>query len=307
MHDLIVIGGGAAGLAAAAYALEKQLDLLVIAEQIGGKAGGRYQSAHGTPPTASMGEAVVELLAAQLAGHDEMVLHDATVKVTKTDGVFHVETAQHGVQQATTVVVATGVTPLPLDVPGGTKLVGYGLGYSVATYAQRLHGKVVAAIGPTHRALRGVHELSRIAAKVYWIGPDMTTLMSPLGTAIQYRDNVEALEGYQVTEIVGAEHVEAVVVARAGASRRLEVDAAFVDMGLKPNSSALQELVGLDMDGFIRIVETGATTLPGLYAAGDVTTAFGEQLLVAIGQGARAAVSAYEYLLSRPSARAVLS
>jgi thioredoxin reductase (NADPH) len=78
------------------------------------------------------------------------------------------------------------------------------------------------------------------------------------------------------------------------------VDAAFVDLGLAPNSTMVRRIVQTDLDGFIWVDDRNTTTQPGLFAAGDATTAFGEQVLIAIGEGARAALSAYDYLLTRP-------
>jgi thioredoxin reductase (NADPH) len=88
-----------------------------------------------------------------------------------------------------------------------------------------------------------------------------------------------------------------VIVARDGEVRRLPVDAAFADLSLVPNSAIVRSIAQTDQDGFIWVDERNATTQPDLFAAGDVTTAFGEQVLIAIGDGARAALSAYDYLL----------
>lgn len=298
MHDLLIFGGGGAGLAAAAYALDKQLDVQIIAERLGGKAGWQRHNSPLQPPPPSAGEAVSKLRE-RLTQQPDMVLHDAVTSIKKVNGVFHAETRHHGREEALAVIVATGVTPISLDVSGGKDLLGYGLGYSAATYAQELRGMVAAAIGSTTWAMRGVHELSRVASIVYWIGPSLKELMSPLGMGLQYRRNVKVFEGYRVAEVLGGERVEAVIIERAGELKRLDVDGVFVNLGLKPNNQLVEGLVGLDAEGFIRVSERGATALPGLFAAGDVTTHFGEQLLVAVGQGARAAVSAYDYVLSQ--------
>ena len=93
-------------------------------------------------------------------------------------------------------------------------------------------------------------------------------------------------------------------LARGAISRNLAVDAIFADLGLRPDSALVRPLLQTDATGFIPVDERGATAQPGLFAAGDVTTAFAEQVLVAVGQGARAAQSAYEYVLARPSLRA---
>lgn len=303
MHDLIIVGGGAAGLAAAAYGLDKQLAVRVISEHLGGKAGWQRHASDVQPAPLSAGEDVVRLLRERVAQRADLTLHDTVTAIAQANGVFQVETQRNGREEAQAIIIATGVTPIALDVPGGKELLGYGLGYSAATHAQALRGTVAAAIGATPRALRGVHELARIASMVYWIDPGLKELMSPLGIGLQYRHNVKVFEGFRVVEVLGAQRVEAIVVERAGEVQRLAVDGAFVDLGLSPNNALVGDLVKRDEAGFIQIAESGATTLPGMYAAGDVTTAFGEQLLVAVGQGARAAMNVYDYLLSRTMAR----
>lgn len=304
MRDVIIVGGGAAGLSAAAYALDKRLDVLVISENISGKAGWQRRVAGQQGGEPSIGELTVRLFADQVTSHVDQTMRDTVKSIASAGGVLSVETTRHGVQRAGAVIVATGVAPIPLDVPGADELLGYGLGYSAVTHAQLLAGKTVAALGSTPRALRGVHELSRIADKVYWIVENTIRLVSPLGIALQYRPNIEVFQGYRIAKIEGSFHVDAIEVERGNETQRLVVDAAFVDLGVRPHADFLKKLVRTDRGGFIAVDEFGATSLPGLYAAGDVTTAFSEQLLVAVGQGARAALSAYEYLLAHPSGRA---
>ncbi len=253
MRDLIIIGSGAAGLSAAVFALGKQLDVVAIYEDVGGKA-----------------------------------------------GTQQVETQRHGVLTATAVIVATGASPLPLDVPGAKALLNHGIGYSITTHTQLVAGKRVAVIGTTRRALRGVIELARSAAQIYLIAPDATNLTSALARTVAAEPNVQLLANYRVIEIAGRESVESVAVERDGEQSWLRVDAVFADLGLLPNSGIARRIAQVDPDGFILVDDTNATTLPGLFAAGDVTSTFGENILIAIGDGARAAAGAYEYILARP-------
>ncbi|HMO60250.1 MAG TPA: NAD(P)/FAD-dependent oxidoreductase, partial [Roseiflexaceae bacterium] len=213
-------------------------------------------------------------------------------------GTFVVTTENHGTLEARAVIVATGARPVPLPVPGAQELLGQGLGYSVTTHAHLLTGKTAAVIGSTVRALRGGAELARTAHRVYLIIPTVTDMSSPMVRAMTSRSNVEVLAGYRIAEVAGPMNVEELVVTHDGTSRRLAVDAAFVDLGLIPNSGLVASLVQTDQDGFIWVDEQNATTMPGVFAAGDVTTAFGEQVLIAVGDGARAALSAYDYLLA---------
>src|SRR5215207_814064 len=296
MRDLIIIGGGAAGLSAAMYALGKQLDFLIIYETFG-KAGTPQHLIGQAEEEYLAGSEAVRLFERRISIDAEHTLRDQVTDVTKESSVFRVATRHHGVQEGRTVIIATGATPIALDVPGACSLLNQGLGYSVTTHAHLLAGKTAAVIGTTVRALRGVAELARTAARIHVITPDGTGMETPLARALQRLPHVEIHDGYEVLEVVGATSVEELAIGRHGKTRRLQVDAAFVDLGLMPNSGMIRQIAQTDSDGFISVDERNATTCPGLFAAGDVTTTFGEQHLIAIGEGARAALSAYTELL----------
>jgi thioredoxin reductase len=299
MYDVIIVGGGPAAAAAAVYALGKQLDFLVIYAELG-KAG-RVQHLAGQHEAEPLpGAEAVRLFEREVSANTGRTMHDRVTEIAKTSGVFRVDTQFHGILESAAVIVATGATPIALKVPGANELLGYGLGYSIATHATLAQGKRVAVVGTTVRALRGVAELARVADAIYLVATDASELRTPLATAARRYENVEILEGYAVAELVGTRNVERLVLARDGATRQLAVDAVFVDLGLVPNSAMVRRIAQIDAEGFIWVDERNATTVPGLFAAGDVTTAFGEQILIAIGDGARAALSAYDYLLTRP-------
>lgn len=298
MHDLIIVGGGAAALSASVYALGKQLDVVVVYENMGGKAGTQQHLRGQSGDEYVAGAAAARALEQQVLAYPNCTICDRVTSVAKGDGVFHVVTEQHGTLESRAVLVATGAAPKLLEAPGAIELLGQGLGYSATTHAHIVAGKPVAVVGTTVRALRGAAELARTAAKVFIIAPDSDGLDTPLGQALRQRPNVELIEGYQVKSVVGPFNVEALVLERGDEHRRLRVNAAFVDLGLEPNSAIVRRIAQTDADGFIWVDELNATTLPGLFAAGDVTTSFGEQILIAIGDGARAALSAYDYILT---------
>lgn len=298
MHDLIIVGGGAAALSAAVYAFGKQLDTLMIYEKMGGRAGTEQHLREQTSKEYLAGAEAAAALAQQVALHSAQTLYDRVTEVAKVAGVFRVTTEQHGVYESLAVLVATGATATPLEAAGARELLGQGLGYSATTHAHILAGKHVAVVGTTVRALRGAAELARSAEQVYLIAPDTGELDTPLARALQRYPNVEILEGYQVKAVNGPFHVESLVLERGAEHRRLRVTAAFADLGLRPNSALVRQLCQTDPDGFISVDQNNATTQPGLFAAGDVTTSFGEQILIAIGDGARAALSAYDYILA---------
>lgn len=321
MYDLIVIGGGAAALSATAFALGKQLKVLMVYEKLGGKAGQHlriraddengfdylvghilvHMSQGDDAPVGEAqyaGEEVVQLFERQIQARSGVALCDKVTMVEQQGEVFAVHTLGGGVQHSLAVIVATGVTPYPLAVPGARELVGQGLGYSATTHARRLAGKQVAVIGATSRSLRGAAELARTVERLYLITLDSIDMPPLILETLRAQSVVEVLEGYEVVAVRGGTVIEEVVVELAGQRRVLPVDAAFVDLGLRPNSGLVRHIAEVDKEGFIRVDDRNATTVSGMFAAGDVTTGFGEQVLIAIGDGARAALGAYDYLLS---------
>ena len=304
MRDLIIVGGGASGLAAAVYALGKRLDVLVIADRLGGKVGQHQRLADETSDERFPGEETVEMFARQVSRSADRLVRDHAIAIAKDSDAFRISTVNSGLHAAVAVIIATGARPIRLNVPGAEALFGYGLGYSVTTHAHLLAGKAVAVIGATVRAQRGVAELARSAAHVSWVIPDTSGVVRLRAGALAHRANVTLYEGYQVCNVagtIGVESIEIESLSLVGRNTRkqLTVEAAFVDIGLQPNSAMVRDLVRTDRDGFVWVDHRNATTMRGLFAAGDVTTAFGEQMLIAIGEGARAGLSAYDYLLSQ--------
>lgn len=299
MTDLIIIGGGPAGLAAAVYALDKQLDVVLVCTGFGGKAGVRQHLVNQRGREHLVGEEAFKGLWHTFAGHPDRLVEDLVVGLFKHDHLFHVLT-ERATLHARAVIVATGAHPTMLGIPHERELAGHGLGYSIATHAQLAAGREVAVVGATARALRGVAELVQIAERIVLIAPDRGELDSLLGQRLRAHPRVHLVEGYTVTEIeTSAGTVNAVIVTRRGATQRLPVQAVFVDLGLIPNTQMVRQLVHLDEQGFIVVDDGNRTSLPGLFAAGDVTSAIGEQILIAIGEGARAAQSAYDYILAQ--------
>lgn len=315
MYDLIILGGGPAGQAAAVYALAKKINFLMIYKELGGRVGEKImvRSEEDIPvghilvhfesvePVEKedhlVGSDAVHLFESQIMGESGHILRDMVQRISYNDSVFHVETEQNGLQQGRTIILATGGRQIPLNIPGENLLVR-GLGYTSAAHAEMFTGKSVAVVGVTERALHGAAELAQTAEKVYLISPETVQPTVPVVATLRKHPRVEILENYQVKEVIGTTTVEQLVVEGEGKTRRLNVDTAFSAMALIPNSDIVKDLVDTDEAGFIKINERNATSMPGIYAAGEVSTSFGREVLIAIGEGARAALSAHDYVLT---------
>ncbi|MCG8351502.1 MAG: NAD(P)/FAD-dependent oxidoreductase [Chloroflexales bacterium] len=319
MHDLIIIGGGPASQSAAMYAIGKQINFLMIYEKLGGRVDQVTPAdrdylvgsivVHFDFPDAEdeedhlIGSSAVHLFERQIKTRTGRVLNDLVTQIKREGDVFHVATKHHGVQQGVTVLLATGAKPRSLEVPGAGELLVGNLGYSVTTHSQQIANRSVGVVGTTEYALYGAAEFAQTAAQVYLVIPDTKIMSLPIAQALTQRPNVEVLAGYRLTEVVGRFKVEQLVVERAGQPRSLNVDVAYVDVGREPQSDLVKNFGITDQDGFVQTNGSGATDISGLFAAGDVTRALGEQVLIAIGDGARAAVSAHQYLLTQSAPR----
>lgn len=299
MYDLIVVGGGPVALSAAFYSLGKHLNVAMIFEDLGGKIGW-LQSLTGPDQHHYLpGNELIRNLTQRILMQPDQILHDRVTTVERTQRAFAVTTTVNGVLHSTTVLIATGAAPLPLHVPGADRLLDRGLGYSPTTYAHLVAGQRVAVIGDGQRALSGAAELARTAERVYLIAPQPLNLATPLGHALRQQPNIEVLEGYEVARLSGDTTIDELVVARNRHQRSLSVARVFAVLGLIPNSSMVRDLAEIDSSGFILVNAFHETSVPGLYAAGDVSSMFSEQVLTAIGDGARAAMMAYDYVLAR--------
>jgi alkyl hydroperoxide reductase subunit AhpF len=175
-----------------------------------------------------------------------------------------------------------------------------GLCYSALSYAPLFIDKSVMVIGDADLALRSVGELATVAKEVTMVCSDSASLDSPLGHKLQLAHNVKIIKECEVMEVHGDEYARSVILKdQTGKLTEVQADGMFVEKALTPNTSMVKGLVLLDKQGRIIIDSACRTNVTGLFAAGDVTNSYAEQVLVALGEGAKAALSAYEYLLPK--------
>ncbi len=299
MYDLIIVGGGPAGLTAAAYAINKRIETLVISEDLGGKINYRLSLKGVQGYEVITGADVVEKFKRQLEYLHFAHQTDRAVKIMSVDHHFAVLTQGDKRYEARAVIIATGANPQRLEAPGEKKLIGRGLSYSAISHAPIFIDKEAAVVGSNARALRNAAELAAVAKRVHLILPQKGEIDSALGQKLRSNPKVVLYENYELREVRGEEYVEGVVVRGQGQTKEIPVDGLFVELGLVPNSQLATDLVLTNASGKIVIDSKCATSRPGIFAAGDVTDVFVEQVLISIGEGAKAALSAYEYLLNQ--------
>lgn len=305
MYDLIILGGGPAGLTATVYAIHKRLETLLISEDLGGKSNYRMHIRGLEGYETINGEEVVRRFQSQVEYLDFARLIDKAVAVellANGNGEEYIKvTTESGTAFVTrSLIIATGAQPRMLNVPGERSLLGLGVSYSAISHAPLFWGKETAVVGSDSLAFRAVTELATLASRVFLVSQDPLPTDSPWLDKIRRFDNVIVLEETAVVSVGGSPHLEEMTVRRAnGRKETLAVKGMFVELGLIPNTGLLNGIVDLDEQGRVVVDCRGATSRPGIYAAGDVTSSYAEQVLIAVGDGAKAALSAYEYLLSR--------
>lgn len=299
MYDVIIIGGGPAGLTATMYCIRKRLETLLITKDLGGKTNFRLQLPFVEHHQIISGEEVMNRFVSQIEYLDFARTFDKVDEVQAIEDGFLIKTRQGKTYQTTALIVATGARGQMMNVPGEREFMMRGLCYSAVSYAPVFIDRETAVVGDGDLAMRSVAELAIHSRHVYLIAATHGALDSPLGQRVQRADNVTVLEGYRVQEVKGDQYARSLVVTKDGEQREIAVDGIFIEQDLIPDSGSVAHLVELDEKGRIKIDSHNRTSRPGIFAAGDVTDAYAEQVLIAIGEGAKAALSAYEYLLEK--------
>lgn len=302
MYDLIVVGGGPAGLTAAVYALRKRLDVLLISRDLGGKTNFRLGLPWIEDYQVIRGLEIVNKFKSELEYLDFARRLEPVECISKGEDesgpYFTVHTKGGDTLNARAVIVATGVRQQRLEVPGEKDYIMKGLCYSAISYAPLFIDRKTVVVGDGELALRAAAELETVSEHVTLLREKTTPLASPLYKKLQISPKVTILEGCQVTAVEGDAYANTILMKDAsGAETRLIADGTFIEKSLNPNNRMVEGLVELNEFGRIKVDTRNRTTQPGIFAAGDVTDSYAEQVLVAVGEGAKAALSAYEYLL----------
>ncbi len=328
-YDLVIIGSGPAGLAAAIYAQRAKLDTLVIEKEMmsGGQVLSTYEVDNypGLPGIGGfdLGEKFrqhAEQLQAAFAEDDvtrieleadgsadaDSELQAAELHATELHAVAPAESRSvlkkivgaKDTYLAKSVIIATGATHRKLGVPGEERLAGMGVSYCATCDGAFFKKKVTAVIGGGDVAIEDAIFLARMCEHVYLIHRrDELRGAKSLQEKLFALDNVTVIWDSVVEEIQGEEKVSALAVknVKTGETSELPVNGVFIAVGITPNSAPYEGLVEMD-HGYIKAGETGATSVPGIYAVGDVRTKQLRQIVTAVADGANAVTSAERYL-----------
>lgn len=298
MFDLIIIGGGPAGLAATTYAVRKRLNVLLLSKDLGGKTNYRLTLPWTTECQTIQGLEIVNKFRADLEELEFAHFTELVEKVEKLDDHFMVRTGSGTSFESPAVIIATGSRHVRLNVAGEKDYAMKGLCYSAISYAPLFVDKSVIVIGDTELALRSAGELAGVAKAVTMVCSSSKFMGTVLGMKLQLAHNVKILRDREIIAVTGDKYARRLILRdRMGNTEEHAADGMFVEKALIPNVDMVRDLVQLDELGRILIDHACRTNVPGLFAAGDVSSTYAEQIIVAVGEGAKAALSAYEYLL----------
>lgn len=301
-YDVIVIGGGPAGMNAAMYAARKELRAAVITTDFGGQIllTSEIENYLGFPSISGF-----ELSDKMEAHVRQYPVDFETAQVERLerleDGSFaaHLDDGQE--YRGKACIVTAGKRSRTLDIPGEASFTGRGVSYCATCDGPFYRNKTVAVVGGGDSAVQAAIELAAICPKVYLVVRSRIRAQEILIKRMKEHENIEVLLGYAPEAIEGAKKVESVLVKNreSGEERTLAVDGCFVEAGGIPNSGFLPAETALNRAGEIVTDKSGRTNVPGLFAAGDVTDNPYKQVIIAAGEGAAAALAAHEYLLTR--------
>jgi thioredoxin reductase (NADPH) len=298
--DVVIIGAGPAGLAAAVYTGRARLNTLILEK---GMPGGQILLTDFVENYPGFPEGVVPF---QLMGDfrkqaekfGAKIETDEARKIQKQDNLWHISGVK-GEYPARAIIIATGSVYRKLGIPGEAKLIGRGVSYCATCDGAFFKDKEVAVVGGGDNALTEALLLAKFCRKVKVIHRrDQFRGVKILQERIFANDKIEVLWNSVVEEISGEGRFESITIknVKDDKATKLKLDGLFISIGTDPNTEFVKGLVDLDEWGQIKVSQDMSTSQAGIFAAGDVTNACPEQMATAVGTGASAALAVDEYL-----------
>ena len=301
MYELIIVGAGPAGMTAAVYAARKRLNILLISDDVGGQPITTvgienymgYQFIEGPELMQKFEEQV-----RQFSSDVKVQVGQKAESLSRMDGGFEIKTDKGEIHRAKAVIFATGKRPRKLNVPGEKEFLGRGVTYCAICDGPLFAGENVAVIGGGNSALEAAEDMIRIAQHIYLISLTPLTGDQILIDKVTGASNLTVFVEREILEIKGKGRVEGIRIRdlKSKQQQELDVGGVFIEIGLIPNSEAIKAITTLNRIGEVEVNCANETDEPGLFAAGDVTNVPEKQIVVAAGEGAKAALQAHRYL-----------
>jgi NADH-dependent peroxiredoxin subunit F len=301
-YDVLVVGGGPAGASAAIYAARKGIRTGIVAERFGGQVMDTMAIENFISVKETEGPKLVMALEEHVKSYDVDIMNLQRAKAIKRADMIEVELESGATLRSKSVIIATGARWRELGVPGEAEYRGKGVAYCPHCDGPLFKGKPVAVIGGGNSGVEAAIDLAGIVAHVTLLQFDSALKADAvLQNKLRSLSNVTIVTNAQTTEITGnGEKMNGLNYKNreTGETVHLDLDAVFVQIGLLPNTDFIKGgPITLSQFGEIEVDSHGATTMPGVFAAGDVTTVPYKQIIIAMGEGAKASLGAFDYLI----------
>ncbi len=296
-HDLVIIGGGPAGMSAAIYAARFKIDTLIIAKEIGGLIVSTNLIENWPGEVRTSGRALMGKLEEHVKSLGVKISADEVLSVEKANSGFKLKTRLKNEYTCKALIIATGTHRRELNVPGEKEFYGRGVSFCATCDAQFFKNKTVGVVGGSDSAAKEALLLSEFAKKVYIIYRKENIRAEPINTEkIHLNKKIEILPNTNIVEIKGDGLINKVILDRPK-GKELPLEGLFIDIGHVPQTS-LAASIGCKLNerGEITIDRNSRTSVPYIYAAGDCTDSLQKQAITGAAQGVVAAFSAYEDL-----------
>ena len=300
VYDVVIVGAGPAGLTAGMYCARKMLSTLIISENIGGQALESWAIENYMGYRMVSGEDLMKKFEEQIRVQDIRLELDRVTGFSADGNEFTISTAAGQDFRAKSLILAQGKRPRRLDVLGEERFIGRGISICSTCDGPLFKGKKVAVVGGGNSALQTAIEMSGIASSVSLIvrssiraDPVYTKRLETIGNiTVHQHTHVAALHGDQFLTGV-------TITDDKGLEQQISLDGIFVEIGWLPNTEALGTFVEINDRREIVVDVNCRTSRPGVFAAGDITNEKSKQIIIAAGDGAKAALEAYEYLMKQ--------
>ncbi len=298
VYDVIIVGAGIAGLTAALYASRQGLKTIVIGADLGGQLLLAPEIQNFPGFESIRGFELVRRVESQCRLYGVEIVFDEVTELRREGGFFAVKCSS-GEFKSLALILACGKAPKELGIPGERELKGRGVSYCVVCDAPLFKGRDVALVSWGQHGLEAADMLASHAKRVYWVFPGERPYEDEDAVrALLSRGNVELVPRAKPLAVKGERKVEVLAVELASGERReLPVEGVFVEVGYEPRTGFLKGFVELNERGEVVVDKECRASVPGVFAAGDVTDLPYKQAVIAAGMGATAALSAYRYIM----------
>lgn len=305
MYELIIIGGGPAGITAGIYAARQQIKTLLITKDFGGQMARKAVAIENYPGFKEIpGQELIQKFKDHLEKFEIDIEKDSVAKIEKVDESFKVFTEGKKQYESRAVIIASGADPRPLEVPGEKEFIGKGVSYCAVCDGPLFKDKTVSVIGGGNAGFEVALFLSKFAKKIYILEYGAEVKAEKINQEkAKKTGKIEVITSAAPQEIKGDKFVKSIVYQDLNSKKKktLNVKGVFIEIGSRPATFFVKGLVKFNhlinrLDEIEIDPRTCETITPGLFAAGDTSDVEYKQIVIACGEGAKAALSAYKYL-----------